>query len=616
MCGIAGFFHPDAEYTKAATSFSNILGKMNRSQHHRGPDENNILLSKRCGLAHSRLAIIDLKTGMQPMTKEYSGHTFTIIFNGEIYNYRECKEELLALGHTFQTTSDTEVILECYLEFGPDFVKKLNGIFSFAIYNSRHETIYLYRDPFGVKPLFYTLQNGTLVFASELKALFDFPDIRPVVSANGLNEIFGLGPARTPGSAVFQNIQEVKPGHYLMYNRFSFKDTAYFTIHSMPHHDSYEETIQKTSRLLIDAVRRQMVSDVEICTFLSGGIDSSIVSSILAKELKKQGKTLHTFSFEFTDNDEYFTPNAFQPSLDRPYVDRMVTYLESSHHNLECTTRQQADLLFESVRAHDLPCMADVDSSLLYFCGQVSKTHKVVLTGECADEIFGGYPWFHKEKFLCCKTFPWTPDLSPRKKMLNEELVSQLHLDEYVQNAYEDSIAECELLPEENETETSRRQIAYLNIRYFMQTLLNRMDRTSMHSGLEARVPFADIDLLTYVFNVPWEMKAKGGLVKNLLRQACVSLLPEEILFRQKSPYPKTYHPAYEKLLTDRFREEITKSSPLYPMLNHTSMEQFLDNPKDYGSPWYGQLMAGPQMIAYLLQIHYWLKEYHITVCL
>lgn len=614
MCGIAGFFHPKADYLSNEDYYKNLLSSMNEKQLHRGPDEGDIMLTNRCGFAHRRLSIIDLETGKQPLTKSFGEHLFTIIFNGEIYNYKELRQELISLNHSFETTSDTEVILECFLEFGCEFVKKLDGIYSFVIYNSRHETLYLYRDPFGIKPLFYTFVNDTLVFSSEIKSLFCFPNVKTEVSADGLNEIFGLGPARTPGNAVFVDIKEVKPGFFLTHNRFGLMEQEYFKLHSRPHKDNYKETIEKTKDYLCSAIKRQMVSDVDICTFLSGGIDSSIVSSILAKELGKEGKTLHTFSFDFTDNAAYFEPNAFQCTQDRPYVDQMVAYLNSKHHYLECGTREQADLLIDSVKAHDLPCMADIDSSLLYFCHEVSKTHKVVLTGECADEIFGGYPWFHKNEFFLANTFPWTPDLSPRKKLLSPDLLAKLHMDEYVQNAYYHTLKEVEILPEENETETSRRGIAYLNIRYFMQTLLNRMDRTSMASGLEARVPFADKTLLSYVYNVPWEMKAKGGLVKNLLRQASISLLPEEVLFRAKSPYPKTYNPGYEELLTQRLKEEITSQSPLYPLLNHEELQLFFNSTKDYGKPWYGQLMAGPQMLAYLLQIHYWMKEYHVTV--
>lgn len=614
MCGIAGFFNPHADFLAEEKKYRNILEQMNKIQNHRGPDEDGVMLSNHCGLAHTRLSIIDLSTGKQPLTKEYSNNKFTVIFNGEIYNYRELKQDLIVLGHRFETESDTEVILECYLEYGPAFVEKLDGIFAIAIYNSRHETLYLYRDSFGVKPLFYTKVDDTLVFSSEIKGLFDFPGVTPRVSTDGLNELFGLGPARSPGHALFVNIKELLPGQYLTYNRFGIIENTYFKLQSKPHTDSYEKTVETTSHLLYDAIKRQMVSDVEICTFLSGGIDSSIVSSIIARELKQEGKTLHTFSFDFLQNDMYFKPTAFQPSRDKPYVDAMVKYLGSTHHELICDTVTQADLLCDSLHAHDLPCMADIDSSLLYFCSEVSKTHKVVLTGECADEIFGGYPWFHKENFLLSNTFPWTPTLEPRKQLLSKELLDVLHMDEYVQNAYETAVSEIDFLPGENEIEVSRRRISYLNIRYFMQTLLNRMDRTSMHSGLEARVPFADKQLLSYVFNVPWEMKAKNGLVKNLLRQASVGLLPDEILFRKKSPYPKTYHPAYETLLKERLLDVLTPNSPLYPLLDSKALLQFLESPKDYDAPWYGQLMAGPQMMAYLFQIHHWLCDYHISI--
>ena len=293
----------------------------------------------------------------------------------------------------------------------------------------------------------------------------------------------------------------------------------------------------------------------------------------------------------------------------------MVSFLDSDHHYLECDNKMQADLLYRSVDAHDLPCMADIDSSLQYFCEEVSHSHKVVLTGECADEVFGGYPWFHREEMLNSGTFPWTPSLTPRKVLLKDDLVESLHMDEYVKMIYDRSVSEINVLPSENEIETNRRRIGYLNIRFFMQTLLNRMDRTSMFSGLEARVPFADRKLVDYVFNIPWEMKAKDGLVKNILRQASKGLLPDEILFRRKSPYPKTYNPYYENLLAKRLKEVLSDSaSPLHSLLDLKQVTQFLDNPKDYGAPWYGQLMAGPQMIAYLLQIEYFLRKYNVSI--
>lgn len=615
MCSIAGFYDPSARFTARQAEFEHILRQMGQCQTHRGPDASGIYLADQCGLSHTRLSIIDLKNGSQPMTRSMGDYLYHIVYNGEIYNLKALRQALFEHDVIPRTSSDTEVILLSYLTFGPEFIRQLDGIFAFAIYDERHQVLTLYRDSFGVKPLFYTIHNGTLIFSSELKGLFCFPGVTARLDKNGLNEIFGLGPARTPGSGVLAGIHELKPGTCMTCSNLGPRTHTYFRLTSRPHEDTYDDTIEKTCFLVTDAIRRQMVSDVPICTFLSGGVDSSLVSAVCAKELAAQGGTLTTYSFDFTDNDKYFKANSFQPSMDRPYVDKMVEFLHSDHHYLECGSQTQADKLYESVDAHDLPCMADVDSSLLYFCSEVAKHHKVVLTGECADEVFGGYPWFHRESFLNCHTFPWTPDLSPRKQLLKKELLEQLDMDTYVRQAYETAISEIPILPGENETEVNRRRIGYLNIRFFMQTLLNRMDRTSMHSGLEARVPFADRTLVDYVFNIPWEMKAKDGVVKNVLRQAARSLLPDEILFRRKSPYPKTYHPSYEKLLAGRLRAALEQPGcPLRRLVDETAVMLFLDKTKDYGSPWYGQLMAGPQMIAYLLQVEYFLRKYQVEI--
>lgn len=614
MCSISGFFNPNAGFLEQQDYYMHILDEMRRVLRHRGPDEDDRLLTDRCGLAHTRLSIIDLTNGHQPMTRFLDGYAYHIVYNGEIYNLDLLRSRLREHNVVPETTSDTEVLLLSFLTFGADFIKEVDGIFAFAIYDERHETLTLFRDSFGIKPLFYTIHDGTLVFSSEPKGCFCFPGIEAVLDRDGLNEILALGPARSPGSGVFRGFHELLPGSYMTCSRYGRYTTNYFHLESRPHFDSYEKTVEKTSFLIQDAIRRQMVSDVPICTFLSGGVDSSVVSAVCAAALKEKGERLTTYSFDFTENDKYFKANSFQPSQDRPYVDKMVDFLDSDHHYLECSNTTQADLLTRSVDAHDLPCMADIDSSLQYFCEKVSHTHKVVLTGECADEVFGGYPWFHREEMLRSGTFPWTPSLEPRKALLSPDLVEALHMEEYVAEVYHRSVSEINVLPGENEIETNRRRVGYLNIRFFMQTLLNRMDRTSMYSGLEARVPFADRTLVDYVFNIPWEMKAKDGLVKNILRQASKGLLPDEILFRRKSPYPKTYNPYYETLLAGRLRETLTEGSPLRELLNMTTLNPFLDNPKDYGKPWYGQLMAGPQMIAYLLQIDYFLKKYKVKI--
>lgn len=616
MCSIAGYYNQNATYDEHMEYHLNILQFMNQHLKHRGPDEDGTVILDRCALAHTRLSIIDLENGNQPMQKTIAGRTFYIVYNGEIYNTGELRNDLISQGFSFDTTSDTEVLLTSFIHYGADFISRVNGIFAFAIYDVAEEALYVFRDHFGVKPLYYTFTpDGTLVFSSEIKGLFQYPDIHPVVDKQSMQEIFGLGPSKTPGLGVFKGILEVKPGHYLKSDRYGFHIFHYFRLESKPHLDDYETTIEKTSFLLQDAVRRQTVSDVPICTFLSGGIDSSIVTSICSSKLMEEGQKLNTFSFDFVDNSIYFKSNSFQPEQDRPYVDNMINYLHTNHTYLTCNIEEMYEMLFTSVISRDLPTMADVDSSLLYFCREVAKYNKVVLTGECADEVFGGYPWFYREDLLNSTTFPWMKDLSPRTALLKKDFAEHLELPCYVENLYNNLISEINVLPDESEEEKSRRRIGYINIRMFMQTLLDRMDRTSMFSGLEARVPFADYRLIQYVYNIPWKYKYKDQTEKSLLRQASKGLVPEDVLFRKKSPYPKTYHPGYEELLCKKMTEVLHEpSSPILEFLDVSKVEEFLKSPKDYGKPWYGQLMAGPQMIAYLLQINYWLKKYQIKI--
>ena len=615
MCGIAGFFNPKRDYTREKMKWLPVLERMNKVQKHRGPDQDGTYLSSSCGFAHVRLKIIDLLTGEQPMVRKSGETEFAIVFNGEIYNMHELKESLTAEGASFETASDTEVILVGYMLHGREFIKRLNGIFAAAIWDSHSKTLCLFRDRLGVKPLFYTKKGDTFIFSSEIKGLFAYPGVEPLLDKNGLCEIFALGPAKSYGKGVFKDIFEVLPGHVLTLDRYSYSDKAYWSLESRPHEDSMKTTIEKTAWLFSDAVKKQMLSDIPISTFLSGGIDSSLVTAVCAEELKKQGKTLHTFSFDFTDNQKYFKSNAFQPSQDRPFVEQMVSHCGTDHRYLECGNQEQLHCLYKAVDARDLPCMADVESSMLYFCSRVVQHTKVTLTGECADEIFGGSPWFHNKQAFETDAFPWSQDMAPRQTLLDDALIRELSMEEYAKEAYEKTINETPLLAEDTPEEKRRREIAYLNLRWFMVTLLDRMDRTSMYSGLEARVPFADHRIVEYVFNIPWHMKCPDGLVKGLLRHAGAKLVPKDILWRKKSPYPKTYDPSYEKLLGKQLREVLsTPSSPIRTLLDPKKVQRFLNSPSDYGRPWYGQLMAGPQMLAYMLQVNYWLKAYRVRI--
>ena len=613
MCGIAGFCSFEGDFLQGPGKWTRVLERMRTAIAHRGSDQTGEYLRRHAGLAHTRLSIRDLAGGAQPMIRRRGEAECAIVYNGEIYNAEELKRELLDRGWRFSTSCDTEVILCGYMEYGMEVAQKLNGIFAFAIWDEQRETLFLCRDRLGVKPLFYAPEGDTLVFGSEPKALFAHPRIKPRADLDSFREIFGLGPARTPGCGVFRGLREVKPGCILTCSRAGVEERAYWSLEAKPHTDSYARTVETVSWLLRDAVKRQLVSDVPVCSFLSGGIDSSVVTALASRQLEGEGKTLNTFSFDFTHNDTCFQANSFQPTRDRPYVDKVLALYPLHHTYLECDEATLAGLLEDAVVMKDLPGMTDVDASLLYFCGLVKRHNKVALTGECADEIFGGYPWFYREELLHSDGFPWSSDLSARTALLSEEAIRELDLEDYVHQAYLDTLARTPALPEERGEDRRRREIGFLNLRWFMQTLLDRMDRTSMAWGLEARVPFADHRIVEYVYNVPWSMKYQDGMEKKLLRDACRDLLPPELLYRKKSPYPKTYSPAYEALLAERFRQMLANpQAPVHRFLDKDKAARFLAQPKDYGKPWFGQLMAGPQMLAYMLQVNFWMERYGI----
>lgn len=611
MCGISGFVDFNKDLTDDYGKTKDILIKMRESIAHRGRDSVGEFIAPHAGLSHTRLTIRDLTGGAQPMVKKRGSNTYAIVYNGEIYNTDELNRELISRGCEFEGTSDTETILYAYMEYGKDCAKLLNGIFAFAVWDSERGALFLFRDRSGIKPLFYTLQNGALIFGSEIKALFCHPDVHPEIDDDSLRKVFSILPARLEGDGVFKGINEIRYGCCAVFDKTGFREERYWQLESRRHTETYEETVGHLRSLVTDSVRRQMISDVPVCSFLSGGLDSCIVTDVAGKYLAEKGKTLNTFSFDFSDNDKYFCSNSFQPEQDRPYVEKMLSHCRLNHTFLECSQAELADCLYTAVDAKDMPGMADVDASLLYFCRLVKQHNKVTLTGECADEIFGGYPWFHRKEFIEADTFPWSINLEVREKYLNDKYKKRLGLKEYVHAKYRAMLDEVPCLDGENSEERRRREISFLNLKQFMTTLLWRMDVTSMYNGLEARVPFADHRIIEYMWNVPFDMKRRNGVVKGLLRDAAKGLLPEELRMRRKSPYPKTYNPEYENILKNRLTDIIDdKNAPLNEIADKKAVRELISAPSEYGKPWFGQLMSSPQMLAYLIQVNYWLEKY------
>ena len=584
-----------------------VAEKMLETMHRRGPDGQGTYREEDIMLLHTRLAIIDPKGGAQPMTLSWDGETYTLVYNGELYNTRELRYDLMYKGHNFLGHSDTEVVLHAYAEYGPDCVHRLNGIFAFGVWETNAKRLFLARDRIGVKPLFYKLHRNGLVFASEIKTVLSYPGVQPELDETGAAQLILLGPGRLPGSGIFRDICEMEPGCRGWYEAGKLTIQRYWKLRDREHRDSFEETSECVRYLVQDAIQRQMVSDVPVGTFLSGGLDSSIITAVCAGELGKKGMRLSTFSVDYANNDLFFKANKFQPSSDGDYIQLMQEALETDHHRTVLTSEDLMEVLEEATIARDLPGMADVDFSLLAFCRQIRRSVKVALSGECADEIFGGYPWYRDPEIRAREGFPWAQNTAQRADLLG---IGGIHASEFIMDAYTKVCRESDVLPNVSDQERRMKEMVNLNFRYFMQTLLERKDRMSMYSALEVRVPFCDYRIAEYLYGVPWEMKDYQGREKGLLRHATEGLLPDEILHRKKSPYPKTFDPRYEELVSAKLTSLMKEDSPLWHLVSREETRKILT--MDTDRPWYGQLMRRPQTIAYLLQLDFWLKHYKI----
>ncbi len=609
MCGFVGF----SNIKENISNNINVLKGMTNTLQKRGPDEEGFFTKEHVLLGHRRLIIVDADNGKQPMSATYQNNTYTIVYNGQLYNTKDIRKKLIDKGFEFSGYSDTEVILKAYINYGTNIFEKLNGIFSFAIWNEQKKELILVRDHFGIKPLYYTIVDNTIIFASEVKALFKHPQVDITLDSISICELFGLGPAHTPGNGIFKNIYELKPAHFLLWNHSGFHIHEYWKLESKPHTDSLGMTCDKINYLLEDSIKRQLITDVPLCAMLSGGLDSSIITAYTSNYYKQNGlPPLETFSIDYIDNDKNFVKSDFQPNSDNYYINIMKNKFKTNHHNIIIDTPELVEALEDAMLARDYPGMADVDSSMLLFCNNIKKEATVALSGECSDEIFAGYPWFFREDALNSNTFPWSIALSERQNLLNPEISKKINLKEYIDYRYNESLSNVAILETDSPDTAEKRKISYLTIRWFMQTLLDRSDRMSMYNGLELRVPFCDYRLVQYMWNIPWNMKALNGREKGLLRYVVRKLLPDEIVDRKKSPYPKTHNPSYLKVVKEKLNKIIENpNAPIYDLLNKNYIKEILDtNGSAFTRPWFGQLMTGPQLMAYLCQVNMWLEKY------
>ncbi len=604
MCGIAGAI----SFTEDMREDMKIYENMQRSLLRRGPDQHGMKLTRNAALIHTRLAVIDIEGGRQPMTCG----KYTIVYNGELYNTDELRREL-SEEFTFDTHSDTEVVLKSYIKWGSSCVDRFNGIFAFAVHDEHEHRVFLARDRIGVKPLFYFDTGSKLIFASELPALLEHPDVPHEIDQQGAAELLLMAPGRTMGCGVIRGVKELKAGWCGYYTDKGLDMWEYWRLKAYELHESFEQTAEHVRELVLDAIRRQLVSDVPVCTFLSGGLDSSLISSVAAAELKKQGKRLSTFSVDYRDNDKYFQSSHFQPDSDPEFIRCMAEYLDTDHHWTVVDTPELIAALDEATEARGLPGMADVDASLLLFCREIKNFGTVALSGECADEIFGGYPWYRDKDIRMTDGFPWAQSTAYRRRFLCDDYAERINAEEYVYSAYRNTADYAMKLSSDSPLEYRMREMTQLNFHWFMQTLLDRKDRMSMYSGLEVRVPFCDYRIAEYLYNVPWEYKDYMGREKGLLREAMKEWLPEKVLWRKKSPYPKTHNPAFLEGVTAKLRSILDNGGEkLTQLVRREELEKLLQH--DEHVQWYGQLMNLPQTIAFFIQLNYWLERFDIRL--
>lgn len=608
MCGIAGW----VDWQRDLTQDREIAQTMTDTMKCRGPDAEGLWLSPRAALGHRRLAVIDIEGGIQPMTADGDSPSVVLTYSGEVYNFREVREELRSRGHRFHTRSDTEVVLRSYLEWGQECVTRLDGMFAFAIWDEEGQELLVARDRFGIKPLYYFPYRHGLLFGSEPKALLANPLFSAEVDNEGLAELFGLNKGRTPGHGVFRGLRELLPGSTLRVDRQGLHPERYYRLTSRPHEDDLPTTVATVRALLQDIVERNLIADVPVSTLLSGGLDSSAVAALAARSLERQnGGTPVTFAVDFENNDAFFRPSAQRPSLDTPFVHLMVEHLRTKHSDI---VLKRSDLLGQqenTLRARDLPGHGDMDASLYLLCREVRRQSTVALSGEGADEVFGGYPWFNDPPAPALRIFPWRTTIPDIADLLSLEAREHIHLDEYVADRYTEALAEVPHLEGEEADDRRIRELSYLTLTRYLPLMLDRKDRMSMAVGLEVRVPFCDHRLLDYVWNIPWSMRATGGIEKGILRRAVADLLPTEVANRRKSGFPAIQDPSYDQALLDRLKDWMAdSSSPLDPLVDRQRLAATLKDDRLAPVGW----RRARALAKNLFEIDAWMRLYRVRI--
>jgi asparagine synthase (glutamine-hydrolysing) len=617
MCGIAGW----VSYDPAEPVQRQVIDAMTRTMACRGPDDHGVWLDGQVALGHRRLAVIDPEGGAQPMTFGHGDRTVVALtYSGEVFNHRELREELAGLGHTFRTSSDTEVVLHAYLEWGEDFTERLNGMYAFALWEPGTRELLLVRDRLGIKPLYYFPLRDGILFGSEPKAIFAHPAARPAVDSEGMAELLSF--TKTPGHAVYSGMHELRPGHTLRVRREGLRLRRYWEVPAQEHTDDLDTTVGRIRELLDDIIARQLISDVPLCTLLSGGLDSSVITALAARQLRRTGDgPVRSFALDFAAHTENFRADEWRGTPDTPYGHLLARHVGADHTVVTLDPPALMDRAHREavMRARDLPFdLGDGDTSLYLLFKAVRERSTVALSGESADELFGGYRWLHHPDSVDAPTFPWLappfgtgisgPGSGPGEALIDRGLLQKIELADYRAQRYRDALAEVPHVPGASPRERRMRELCYLHLTRFLPWMLDRKDRASMAVGLEVRVPFCDHRLVSYVFNTPWSMKTFDGREKSLLRAATRDVLPPEIADRVKAPYPTTKDPRYlEALRAELARVTRDPDNPVLALLDRPTLTTAVTEGLAAGDG----LRTSAELV---LALDFWLRSYDVRL--
>ncbi|MFJ9117161.1 asparagine synthase (glutamine-hydrolyzing) [Streptomyces sp. NPDC102394] len=612
MCGITGWISFDRELSAQTTA----LDAMTETMACRGPDDRGTRIQGHAALGHRRLAIIDLPGGRQPMSVDTPHGTVALVYSGETYNFTELRRELTGRGHRLTTQSDTEVVLHGYLEWGEDIAERLNGMYAFAVWDGRRDKLVMIRDRMGIKPFYYYPTPDGVLFGSEPKAILAHPLATARVAADGLRELFTM--VKTPGHAVWDGMAEVEPGTVVTVHRAGIDRRAYWQLETRPHTDDRDTTIATVRSLLDDIVRRQLVADVPRCTLLSGGLDSSAMTAIAARRLGEQGEKVRSFAVDFVGQADHFVADDLRGTPDTPFVHDVARTAHTEHQDivLDAQTLADPDVRAKVVRARDLPAgLGDMDASLYLLFRAIRDQSTVALSGESADEVFGGYQQFFDEEARAAATFPWLVRFGRHfgedAEILRPGLLDTLDLDGYIADGYRTAVAGIVRLDGESDFEYRMRQICHLHLTRFVRILLDRKDRASMAVGLEVRVPFCDHRLVEYVYNTPWALKSFDGREKSLLREATADLLPRSVYDRVKSPYPSTQDPKYAVALQDQAKDLLSRTThPVFDLVDRDRLHRVAHRETAVSS------QAGRRGLERALDLALWLDLYRPEITL